>query len=406
MHLQGSSLAGAAGNFTQTPGHHKRGLSSWVKKSLKNLSSVHKNLKGTAPLNFNKNVPLFHKSISCPQKGKRPGFNGEAKVDLNAKVSGTAHYGVAASGTLVPPKLKDFGLFVGFDMDLLGTLGLDTNVMGSLGTGKIPLFTTGIPGLDFPGLFSIGPTFTVNAEGTATLDADVKTDVDIDYKIKGAEIFFPPSGGKSHGSFVPGDSNVQLAVSPGVKSHGQIAAHLIPTISFGINALDGKAKATIDLDVDGVAAVDLSLAAAAKKAKTVKGKTAAKSTKSFGGCVGVSSGLTVSARADADFLSVFDKSTGVDLYKKTFQLYKKCFGNSKRSEFIPRSPFEAILEKRAGLSCPAAALEKALSIAKTKVSGKRYVCFAADTFVGVEVDAVPSQLALSGRVIRRPLVGD
>ncbi|PIL30030.1 hypothetical protein GSI_07942 [Ganoderma sinense ZZ0214-1] len=369
LHIQGSSLAGAAGNFTQTPAHHKRGLTSWVKKSLQNLSSVHKNLKGTAPLNFNKNVPLFHKSLSCPQKGKTPAFGGEAKVELDSKISGTAHYAVAASGTLIPPKLKDFGLFVGFDMDLHGTLHLDTNLMGSLGTGKIPVFTTGIPGLDFPGLFSIGPTFNVNVEGTATLEADVKTDVDIDYKIKDVEVFFPPSGGKSKGSFVPGDSNVQLSVSPGVTAHGQIAAHLIPSLSFGINALAGKAKATIELDVDGDAAVDLTLAAAAKAAKTVKGKTAAKSTKSFGGCVGISSGLDVSARADADFLTVFDKSTSVDLFKKTFQLFKKCFGSSKRSARPSRS-LEGLLNKRAGLSCPGAALEKVASITKTKVSGK------------------------------------
>ena len=51
-------------------------------------------------------------------------------------------------------------------------------------------------------------------------------------------------------------------------SHGQVAVHLIPTLSFGINALAGKAKATINLDVDGSVAIDLSLTAAAKKATT------------------------------------------------------------------------------------------------------------------------------------------
>ena len=371
LHLLGSSLPGAAGNFTQTPGHTKRGLGSWVKKELKNLSSVHKTLNGSAPLNFDKNVPLFDKSISCPQKGKIPGFTGEAKVSIDAKVTGTAHYGVAAEGTLVPPKLEEFGLFVGLDMDLLGTLGLDTTLTGSISTGTIPLFTTGIPGLDFPGLFSIGPTFTVNAEGTATLDADVKTDVDIDYKIKGAELFFPPQG-KSSGAFTPGDSNVQLSVSPGVTSHGQVAAHLIPTLSFGINALAGKAKATIDLEVDGKAAVDLSLSAAAKKATTVKGKTTAASTSSFGGCVDITSGLTVAARADADFLSIFDKSTSVNLFQKSFDLFKKCFGSSAaRRTYTGRAERDALLSKRAGLSCPASSLEKALSITKTKVSSKK-----------------------------------
>ena len=374
MHILGSSLPGAAGNFTQTPpvaGQTKRGLGSWIKKSLGDLNEVHKTLNGSAPLSFDKNVPLFDKSISCPQQGKIPGFTGEAKVSLDAKVTGTVNYGVAASGTLVPPKLEEFGLFVGLDMDLLGTLGLDTTLTGSISTGTIPLFTTGIPGLDFPGLFSIGPTFTVNAEGTATLDADVTTDVDIDYQIKGAELFFPPSGGKSSGAFTPGDSNVQLSVSPGVTSHGQVAAHLIPTLSFGINALAGEAKATINLEVDGDAAVDLSLSAAATKGTTVAGTAAAPSTTSFGGCVDITSGLTVSASADADFLSIFDKSTSVNLFQKSFDLFKKCFGSSAaRRAYTGRVERSALLAKRAGLSCPGSALEKALEITTTKVAGK------------------------------------
>ncbi|KAM5542321.1 hypothetical protein V8D89_004194 [Ganoderma adspersum] len=366
MHLLGSSLPGAAGNFSQTPGHTKRGLGSWVKNSLEDLNKVHKTINGSTPLNAAKNHPLFDKSISCPQKGKVPGFTGKVKASIDAKVTGTVHYGVAASGTLVPPKLDDFGLFVGLDMDLLGTLALDATLTGSISTGQIPIFTTGIPGLDFPGLFSIGPTFTVNTEGTATLDADVSANVDIDYQIKGAELFFPPQG-KSTGAFTPGDSNVQLSVSPGVTSHGQVAAHLIPTLSFGINALAGKAKATINLDVDGSAAVDLSLSAAAKKATT-----AAASTSSFGGCVDITSGLTVSASADAAFLKVFDKSTSVDLFKKSFDLFKKCFGSSPaRRAYTGRAEREALLAKRAGLSCPGSSLEKALSVTKTKVSGKK-----------------------------------
>ncbi|KAI1787663.1 hypothetical protein LXA43DRAFT_703234 [Ganoderma leucocontextum] len=366
MFLQGSSVSGAAGNFTRAPpsqGHHsKRSVLSWVGKTLKNLAQVHKTLNGSSPISFSKDVPLFDKSISCPQNGKIPGFTGEATVDLNAAVNGTVHYGVAAAGTLVPPDLQEFGLFVGLDMDLLGTLGLDTTLTGSIDTGLIPLFTTGIPGLDFPGLFSIGPTFTVNAEGTATLDADIKTDVDIDYKIMGAELFFPPQG-TSAGSFTPGDSNVQLSVTPGVTSQGQIAAHLIPTLSFGISALAGKAKATINLDVDGEAAVDLTLSAADLK-----------SSESFGGCVDITSGLTVSASADADFLSIFDKSTSVDLFQKTFDLFKKCFGSSARRRRAHGGRADSELgvpplAKRAGLSCPASALGDALSIATTKVSG-------------------------------------
>ena len=85
----------------------------------------------------------------------------------------------------------------------------------------------------------------------------------------------------------------------------------------------------------------------------------------------ITSGLTVSASADADFLSIFDKSTSVNLFQKSFDLFKKCFGSSAaRRAYTGRAERDALLAKRAGLSCPGSALEKALEITTTKVAGK------------------------------------
>ena len=126
---------------------------------------------------------------------------------------------------------------------------------------------------------SIGPTFSVNAEATASLDANLNVDVDLDYTISGAQLFFPPSNNPA-GSFKPGDSNVKLSVSPNITSHGQVAAHLIPSLAFGVDVLSGAAKATINLDVDASAGVDLSLSAVAEAATGTDGKS---TDASFGG---------------------------------------------------------------------------------------------------------------------------
>lgn len=80
-------------------------------------------------------------------------------------------------------------------------------------------------------IFSIGPTFSVNVEATASLDANVDMDVDLAYDVKGMELFFPPGSNSQAGTFTPGDSNLKLSVSPNVTSHGQVAAHLIPSVS-------------------------------------------------------------------------------------------------------------------------------------------------------------------------------
>ena len=131
MHILGSSLPGAAGNFTQTPptaGHTKRGLGSWVKNSLEDLNKVHKTINGSAPLNAAKNHPLFDKSIDCPQNGAVPAFSGSAKVDLNGKVTGNTNYGVVVAGRLLPPKVDEFGIFVNLDATVTGTVGIEASL--------------------------------------------------------------------------------------------------------------------------------------------------------------------------------------------------------------------------------------------------------------------------------------
>ena len=194
-------------------------------------------------------------------------------------------------------------------------------------------------------------------------------DVDIDYDIKGAQLFFPPSSNNNGGgSFVPGDSNLKLSVSPNVTSHGQIAAHLIPTLAFGIDVLSGKAKATISLDVDAHAGVDLSLTAAAKASTDGTKSTG------FGGCVDITTGLDVNANADADLLSFFNKDAKVTLFSKTFDLFKKCFGDSTaRRAYTGRAARAALLAKRTDLGCPISALAGAASVVEEAVPASKIV---------------------------------
>ncbi|KAI0820581.1 hypothetical protein BC628DRAFT_1396212 [Trametes gibbosa] len=379
LFLVGSSLPNAAGNFTVEPPTgtvSKRDLSSWVDDSLGKLAKVHslfsignfdKNITGLSPLNFEKDFPVFQQSINCPQNGAVPAFSGSAKVDLDGKVNGNVNYGVAAAGSIIPPDLKEFGIFVGLDATIKGTLGLDATLTGSISSGKVQIFETGIPALDFPKIFSIGPTFTVNVEATASLDANVDVDVDLAYDVKGMQLFFPPGANSQAGQFTPGDSNLKLGVSPNITSHGQIAAHLLPSLNFGISAIGGKAKATINVDLDADAAVDLSLTGGAQASVSTSGNQASGS---FGGCVDITSGLSVKAGADADFFSLFKKGTSVSLFQHTFDLFKKCFGDSAaRRAYTGRSARAALLARGDAVACPTSILSTVASIIEEKVSG-------------------------------------
>lgn len=52
---------------------------------------------------------------------------------------------------------------------------------------------------------TVGPSFKILGQATATLDIDVDTKVDLSYTVTGAKLFFPPSpDNPSGGSFSPG----------------------------------------------------------------------------------------------------------------------------------------------------------------------------------------------------------
>ena len=158
-------------------------------------------------------------------------------------------------------------------------------------------------------------------------------------------------------------------------------------IEFGIDAL-GLAKADVQLDLDASGKLALSLEAGATAATSTNGTSYV--SEEFGGCVDLSSTLAVTAGADGSFLGLFDKSTSVTLFSKTFDLFKasdtlisfayiadeslqKCFGDAP-SKSAPAPKYyrrHARDIRRRGLSCPAAALAKPATIADEAISASR-----------------------------------
>lgn len=189
---------------------------------------------------FQKN--LFNDSFSCPQSGSVPAFNGDISVDVKSTVNGDIDYAVTLAGILSSLKSPStaFSLVVGFDASLNGTLTLNADLIvsphhrdqmwkltmklsltlqGTLSTGDIPLFTIGLPGLDFGSALKIGPTFNIYAEADATIQTNLEMDVDLSYSLTGGQLVFPPSqGSSSGGNFSAGKSSTW--------SRGTVAEHL------------------------------------------------------------------------------------------------------------------------------------------------------------------------------------
>ncbi|KAJ8519111.1 hypothetical protein ONZ45_g3930 [Pleurotus djamor] len=214
-----------------------------------------------SPIDVNKDFPLLSKSLSCPASA--PGeiaTSASISVDVNTNLHALVQVGVVAKGSLIPPSISEFALFAGLDADFAGTLNLVASASGSIDSGVISFFEVGVPGLDFPGILSIGPTFKIQGQARASLQSDLNIKLGMAYHTQGTKLFFPPSASQaSGGNFVPADSPLKLSVDQSISVKGSIEAHLIPRVEFGISALKGLAKATVFLDLDASATLSLDL---------------------------------------------------------------------------------------------------------------------------------------------------
>ncbi|KAF7297644.1 hypothetical protein MKEN_01387500 [Mycena kentingensis (nom. inval.)] len=359
--VTGTTIPGQEGNLTVTPPpapparrsrFQRRGLFSFIEDAFKKFNSFDKEVtKSLPPLDIDKTFPLFDASIDCSE----PVVKASASANVNAKAHAVVSLGASAVGTILPPKLSEFGVFVGLDAALTGTLDLKASATGSIDSGLIDIFSVGIPGLDFPGILTIGPTFKVQAKAMATLDAEVEAKVVLAYNVNQAKLFFPKSDSvSSGGGFTPGDSPLSLSVTPSVASKGVVSAHVIPRVDLGISGLAGLAQATVFLNLDASATMTLSLDAQADASASTDGNSADASVK---GCIDVGAELAVNAGADASFFGLFDPSTSINLFDKKFNLFNKCAGASTRRDvdaFLIARRAETTLMRRVDLGCPAA----------------------------------------------------
>jgi hypothetical protein len=267
--LKGANFKGAQGDIQTTPattrrsriyGYQTRGLFDFVGDAIdaiKGLNDFDVDKSTTLqPLSVDKSFNILDQKLSCPP------LAASLKIDAAAKADATASIGVAASGTIIPPKIEDFAVIAGLKANLDGTLDMVASVTGSIDSGKVKLFETGIPGLDFPGVLTIGPTFEVNAQATANLDVQADMTIGLNFKIDNAQLVFPPSSAKAQaqgGAFNIGDTPLKLSASPSIKATGSVEAHLIPSVNLKISALGDIVDAGIFLAMDTSAKMQLDL---------------------------------------------------------------------------------------------------------------------------------------------------
>ncbi|KAI5115267.1 hypothetical protein M0805_004957 [Coniferiporia weirii] len=117
---------------------------------------------------------------------------------------------------------------------------------------------------------------------------------------------------------------LKLSVSPSVSSNATLEVHLIPTLNVGLSAFG--ASATVFLDVDTSATLDLGLGAGVNGSIDTGEATSASA--EVDGCVNIGGGVSVDVRAEGSFPGLFDDSTQTSPLQKSFSFFQKCFSES------------------------------------------------------------------------------
>ncbi|KAF9033963.1 hypothetical protein BDZ89DRAFT_1062728 [Hymenopellis radicata] len=315
--LQGANVPGADADLSSvsTTANVKRmrrvtqrGFGDFLKNAIKTITNALQNKIDESksfdiPVDVDQTFNLLNETVDCPP------ISAKLNVDVQAKAHAVATIGVAASGTIIPPNIDTFGITATLNAELAGGIDLTADVAGTLDSGKIKLFEVGIPGLSFPGILEIGPTFQINAQALAKLDVNLDMNVGIVYTISNASFVFPPGIDDSTdgGNFDIGDTPLQLSVSPSVNATGTIEAHLIPSINLGISALS-IVDASVFLELDAKAALTLELDASANGTVVVDSGNATESASASSADVSATASSYGSASTSTD-ASVYGSAT-------------------------------------------------------------------------------------------------
>ncbi|KAJ6556420.1 hypothetical protein B0H19DRAFT_1262481 [Mycena capillaripes] len=263
------------------------------------------------PLTFSKHVNLINSQLDC---GK---VSASLQVDMDANANAQASISVAATGTIIPPKMTKFGIVAALTANVAGTMTMNADITGHVDSGKIELVNLGVPAFDLPGIFTLGPSFTVSAQVVGDVDVVMDMQVGLNFDINNAQLTFPPDASNKplSSAFSISDTPLTLNAAGDVTATGTLTAHLIPSLNLGVSVLGGKAKADIFLDIDTNAVLQMNLDASASATKVVTPPTIDNSASSSQETISADATSTATDTASPDDGSSSDASGSAELFQ-------------------------------------------------------------------------------------------
>ncbi|KAJ7845305.1 hypothetical protein B0H13DRAFT_2675978 [Mycena leptocephala] len=211
------------------------------------------------PVTFDKTVNLFNTSVDCGPT------SASLSVDIAANATAQPTLTISAAGTVIPPNVTTFEAVAGMTAQVFGGLTVSAELSGHVDSGPITLLNVGIPGLDFPEILTIGPSFQIAAQFVGDIELTMDLSVGLNFNVNNAQLTFPPnSNAPDPNAFSIGNTPLSLSATPGVEATGTLTAHLIPSLNLGVTAFGGKGNADVFVAVDTSAGLVLNLDASAQ----------------------------------------------------------------------------------------------------------------------------------------------
>jgi len=144
-------------------------------------------------LDVHQNFLIFDSSISCPAAGSSM----NAHLDADVDVSVTLTVGYIISGKIFPPKITRAAFTTALEGDAQAVFNVRAEAIGTFDTGLLTLYEFGLPGLNIPGIISVGPSFAIKGQAQVSLDAATQAKITAAYKLPNLQFVFPQDQGSS-----------------------------------------------------------------------------------------------------------------------------------------------------------------------------------------------------------------
>jgi hypothetical protein len=148
-------------------------------------------------LDVHQNFPIFDGSISCPS-GSGLGFSVNAHLDTDVDVSVTLTVGYIISGKIFPPSITRAAFTTAVEGNAQAVFNVRAEAIGTFDTGLLTLYEVGLPGLDIPGIITVGPSFAIKGQALASLGVVTQAKITAAYKLPNLQFVFPKDQGASN----------------------------------------------------------------------------------------------------------------------------------------------------------------------------------------------------------------